>query len=405
MESLNNTVPDEKCITQDQFMRYLADQTSGEESKLIDRHINRCPMCADALEGAILVGGEHFSESLSRIDVKLDKVYSPARTPDADKYSTRSSPRLFFLTQNRRAVAAVLIVGVGVGSLWYKYARRENLNTSGWNSENAIVGAPVRQDTVSPSIAQAPLSSIKSQNDNREAREESSFKSIPNKENLQSDETVAAEEQISPKKGANELMRPASAASTKSSAEPQKEERALPKAANYTIDFPDDSAVGSITNVDKASADKPSATGLLNKDTALVQAETHYKNATAGYAGAANNNRQEDAQSLNEVVVRQSPSSNPARLKSKKSFIQPQSSDYQKGILLYDAGEYEEAIVTMNHYLSTAPQKGLEYNKTSWTLANAYLKTNRLDQANALLQRIVKEKSPFASEAARLLKK
>ena len=70
---MNNIVPaDEDCLSQDQLSRYVQDECRLEEMRWIDRHLLNCPMCSDAVEGAMSSDMIDFQSVMSRVEAKID---------------------------------------------------------------------------------------------------------------------------------------------------------------------------------------------------------------------------------------------------------------------------------------------------------------------------------------------
>ena len=60
-----DSIINDACISEAQWLRYLKDLSPLEEQRTIDRHLDNCPFCSDALEGALAVSVIDYETALN----------------------------------------------------------------------------------------------------------------------------------------------------------------------------------------------------------------------------------------------------------------------------------------------------------------------------------------------------
>ena len=111
---MKQIVPNDNCLTQEQILRYLRDETSPDETRAIDRHLTRCPMCSDAMEGAMMLDSKDLEKAFLQ-----SKAYILEKT-NADKLQktalkvVRTPNRYLRYALSAAASLAVLVVA----ALW-----------------------------------------------------------------------------------------------------------------------------------------------------------------------------------------------------------------------------------------------------------------------------------------------
>ena len=135
---MKNTVPNENCLTEAQLLQYLRDECPTEEEKAVDRHLTICPLCSDALEGAMLLNVPRLERSLHRLDAKIETVYSD-KTAAAKAVPIVDEPVMTVVKKpNRRWLwAAASIAAIAAAGMW-------------------VVTKPMNYDLASPVVADLP---------------------------------------------------------------------------------------------------------------------------------------------------------------------------------------------------------------------------------------------------------
>ncbi len=112
-----NIVPEERCLTQDEALRYANGVVSREEARRLDAHLNHCPFCTDAIDGLMLLPIADAQQSLKNIQKFGDDEHKNVQTKDNVEKTvltaSKSGSRIrFWLT------TAATVVGITGGSFW-----------------------------------------------------------------------------------------------------------------------------------------------------------------------------------------------------------------------------------------------------------------------------------------------
>ena len=373
---MKNIVPNENCLSEAQLLQYLRDECSSAEEKAIDRHLTHCPMCSDALEGAMLLNSARLERSLGRLDVKIETRFSDKKHDDHKAAMIVEEPIMTVVKSPRKwgwLWAAAGIAALAVAGLWF-FTKPMDYN----------IASPVASDT--PNVTLPDTSGLQrtipnngvipaetAQNTPKTGAETSP---IDNKQPVSTDKDVAI---ATEKPDANSTInnRQADVAST---------------AVQPTTSKPIYTEGGTSKAKDEESKlDEVVVADNYNK--------TQKKESAVQTAPAESNiNDYPGAAAQNNV---RAPS--PSRAVKTKQATDNGATDYQIGMQFYQKGQFQETIAPLNRVLAKQ-NSGEVYQNALWYLANSYLKLGRKQDAQILLKRIVAEKGMFAQQAAALLK-
>ena len=395
---MKNIVPKENCLTEAQLTRYLRDECSADEVRAIDRHLTHCPMCSDALEGAILLSAPRLERSLKHLDTKISMEFSE-KTPivDAQKpvMTVVKSPKRYGWLWAAASIAVLVTAGVmlltkPVESDFGSSVVVNNDTVPAYQSESPQVSAAAPQSDVAQVGSSEKSGKIGIDNAQSEGK---SPVSIENNVAVteKSDARVAAEQSNLPNATTTNL--------------PQADESLAAykpiatKPANLDTEGESISAKEAIENqrmVTKESATKMQDVAVAdsykkasnNKDKQTRQVPSAAPSTANNYPGAATQNVMIESQNK--------------PMKAKQT-TDNGLTDYQIGMQFYTKGQYQEATSQLNRVLAKQ-NSGDVYQNALWYLANSYLKLGKKQDAQILLQRIVAEKGKYAQQAQALLK-
>ncbi len=106
------------CLTHETVEHYLHNTLSEEEKRMVEQHINECPLCSDAVEGLNMVNASKRESVIQDINQRISQQAGGMRTG-----------RPGFSKQNNafRYVAAVAALLILVGSVyWYQKSIGDN---------------------------------------------------------------------------------------------------------------------------------------------------------------------------------------------------------------------------------------------------------------------------------------
>ncbi len=366
---MKQIVPNDNCLTQEQILRYLRDETLPDETRAIDRHIGHCPMCSDAIEGAMMLDSKDLEKAFLQ-----SKAYILEKTNEKNLQKTalkvvRTPNRYLRYALSAAASLAVLVVA----ALWIftkpmdeskeiiaeappQYNESKAADSAYFEQKPLVLEPqnPEANSNTPSSYATEKPSTTKTENSITDAE---SNKSIDNQE-VKSDDNLNM--------------------TTTAAAAPQKEAK-QDAVATY-------SANDEISTKSKDRAEEKVAMEYSAQEKKLAKSR-NAKNAapsTEGYTAQP---------------------SVPAAAKAKRS-ESPQEMDNRvlnQGVKYFQEKEYDKAIGEFNNIL-TRQSSGDLYEKALWYSANAYYQKNSKTNSKAIYQRIVKEKGTFAAQAEVILK-
>ncbi len=375
---MKNIVPEENCLTEVQLLRYLHDECSRQEVQAIDRHLTLCPLCSDALEGAMLLDKGRLERTMKHLDAKISTHYS-----DKTTFLAVEKPVMTVVKKPKRrlwlwaAASIALIATAGI------YLLTKPIEPFGTTSTMANTeGVTVPQQT-------SPEASVSSQNKDIQANSSKNEGETVNNDGIKGDKTPSHGDADAPLSQETPIVATTQNApkveneAVKSSKTPENTEGValVQKEAKDGKATADDAKKQEVVDADSYKK----ASSVKEKQTRQVQVpSSNVKN----YPGAAaqNNVRREDAAA-----------------KFNQPNVDDGLADYQIAMQYYTQADYNQAIAQLNRVLGKQ-SRGVLYENALWYLANSYLKLGKKQDGQALLQRIVNEKGKFAPQAAALLK-
>ena len=367
---MKQIVPNDNCLTQEQILHYLRDEISPDETRAIDRHLSRCPMCSDAIEGAMMLDSKDLEKAFLQ-----SKAYILEKTNEEKLQKTalkvvRTPNRYLRYALSAAASLAVLVVA----ALWIFTKPLDN-------AASATAEAPPQYDSAmkaadsayfeqKPIVLEDKKTEVNLNPPSSNSTEKSSTTKTEN--NIASVESNKVIDNQVVKSDDNLNM------STAAAPAPKKEAK--------------EEAVASYSDNNGGSA--------KNKDRVDEKAAMEYSTQDRNFS--KNKNAKSAAPSIESYKA--SPSS-PTAAKAKRS-ESVEEMDYRvlnQGVKYFQEKEYDKAIGEFNNIL-TRQSAGDMYEKALWYSANAYFQKNSKPYSKAIYQRIVKEKGTFAAQAEVILK-
>ncbi len=414
---MNTLVPNDNCLTHEQIVRYMRDETTPTETRVIDRHIEKCPLCSDALEGVMAIGVDAYITDIHRINTKLKTEKIKAAIEPQPLKLSHTNPRRYWLIGAAASVAALVTAGVWFNNQGSKSEMKSEIAAQEVFMENAPTATPPQYlDSVSANVVNtttAPVAATPAilketkQNSNTIASAEtrSTKQSAPPAEYTVS----RPKEDVAINNGNKDAERIAIVAAPSAVSKPQSS--APIRADTYQTAYTQPAAL------ETAREEMPkSETEKRQKDAIAYTPSGDYSKNTDSYQGASNQMpaKKQEATGLSKAKMsskkdRAVTAAAPSKEKSnaplenlKNVQLNKVSEDMTLGIYQYDNKKYSEAINTFNGILSVV-SKGNIYENAQWYLANCYNESGNKAAAKSLFQQIVREKGSFAKKAANKL--
>ncbi|MEO0043458.1 MAG: hypothetical protein RL329_2906 [Bacteroidota bacterium] len=402
---MNNIVPaDEDCLSQDQLSRYVQDDCNLEEMRWIDRHLLRCPLCTDAMEGVMSSDMVDFESVMSRVEMKIDAKIQSNWTIQVDTptIAPTPNPRWTIGTRGVRWAAAAGLTGIMTLGIWQyntqnSYKLQETPPSVAMEAMEAMPAAVEDMAAAAPVAPAAPSSVI--------GKNAPSGAALPPKK---APDGAIASKTVAPNPTQNNESAPPSdlnqsktdGLGTSIGGEladgyPKKNKVESP-IADFSMEKP---RYGNI-KIEKTQ-DGKSAEARTTKDIVITKPTAPAPAAipppavyepNGGYAGAANQQAQSTGYPTKKAKVTPNASMNTTQAL------------YQNAYNSYQQKSYTEAIAGFNLVLGQQPLgESSIYENTLWYLSDAYLQTGDKVKAKALLERIVAEKLQFQRKATQKL--
>lgn len=370
---MKNIVPNENCLTEAQLLHYLRDECSTAEEKAIDRHLTICPMCSDALEGAMLLNSARMERSLAHVEAKIDTRFSDK------KHDERKA---VILEEDEQPTMTVVKSPRKWGWLWAAASLAVIAGASLWiltKPMNYDMASPVANNTTlpdsnAPQVATAVPTADSEIGTSQNATKTGTGLGTPSS-STNRDVAIATE------KAADQgFPTPPPVATTTS--QPQNNAPTTASKPNYTEGVPLVANADEKKDVDIADTYNKER----KKETSVPSPQA--ESSVNDYPGAAQSN-------VNP----------PSPTRAVKTKQPPDNSltEYQIAMQFYQKGQFQDAIAPLNRVLAKQNSGNL-YQDALWYLANSYLKLGQKQDAQVLLRRIVSEKGKYAQQAAALLK-
>ena len=368
---MKQIVPNDNCLTQEQILRYLRDETSPDETRAIDRHLSRCPMCSDAIEGAMMLDSKELEKAFLQ-----SKAYILEKTNEENLQKTalkvvRTPNRYLRYALSAAASLAVLVVA----ALWIftkplteskeiiaeappQYNESKAADSAYFEQKPIVLEPQNSESNANKPSANATEKPSTTQPENNIAAVETN-KSIDNQE-VKSDDNLNMSNAAVPAPKKEAKQDAVATYSDSDGVSEKSKDRAEDKAAmEYSVQE---------RKVSKAK----------NAKSAAPSTEGYTASPSAPTPASAKSQRSESLQEMDSRVLNQ-------------------------GVKYFQEKEFDKAISEFNNIL-TRQSSGYMYEKALWYTANAYYQKNSKTYSKAIYQRIVKEKGTFAAQAEVILK-
>lgn len=104
------------CLSAKTIQRYLSDELTDREEYAVERHINACPFCADAVEGFLML--ENPAEITGQVNILNNKIKNLATTNAINKQKaitfTTKKPVFYYIS-----IAASILLIIGFYMLYH----------------------------------------------------------------------------------------------------------------------------------------------------------------------------------------------------------------------------------------------------------------------------------------------
>ena len=361
------------------MLRYLRDGCTREEAQLVDAHLANCPLCSDAMEGAMSLPMVDLERHLASLDAKIVEKY-----PSVLKEKTVLKPVRTRRIGRWLMAAAASIALFLAGGFWLILRPPPNLNNADVASEKTAspnaTSAEVPPQYESPKT-DADVAGVLENGKLLPKNDKNTNKNVVN----DAETSVASSGKISVQTEPSAIVKP-SPTSDNGFGSSQN----VPSPVTAETQNESNSAMKKDEVADQYSAKRKEK--ARNDDVAVTQ------DATRNYGGAANQNAPAQSQ-MQEVVVQGA-----AKKRSADNGLKKDTETFQRAMILYKNKDFAKAIGEFNRVLANQ-KTGDVYENTLWYLANSYIQTNDKTAAQALLDRIVKENGLFKSQAEALISK
>lgn len=404
---MKQIVPNDNCLTPDQILRYLQDETSPVDMRGIDRHLAQCPFCSDAVEGAMTLPKAELTQVFSRIQTKISDNSALLTVERPVMRVVHRSAKRYWLMGAAASGALLVIAG-----FWF-FQNKNEASQAVVATESAIEKdmSPVLLDSTAsysmadthkdagnaagniyampktiPPVISKSQSTIKSadlpphtvasapQNEYSLVQQVPSPSASPaEKDDKAMVEKAVAEEKMQQKDKDSESALKAKMAEVQTEQGFDISNNAALKAADSN-----QSTVQMMRSIPDSAPNQVRYSGAANQNIAIPEV----KRSGADYSTKA----KELSKAKKEV----------AGLKDDYNYL-------KSGIRFYDNGQYDIAIGNFNRVIAQE-SSGDDYEKALWYLANAYSKKGDDATYKTILARIVAEKGKFAQQAQKLLK-
>jgi TolA-binding protein len=349
---MKQIVPNDKCLTQDQILRYLRDECQASEVKAIDKHLTHCPMCSDALEGAMMMDDKALESSYAHVEAFISEKTNEILLNKTPLKVVRTPTRYL----RTALIAAASVAALAAASIWLFTKPLDSAS----NTESKIAAAPTES-------IQAADSAYFAQTPNVVEEKAADAKPIQKleKDFAQSNEPLAT--------ATNEVKKPIT---PPSNAAPKDDiaQASEPAPTTKAKEIADKMVMS-----DQANAEKEGN----NREEVQAKQETYkaQKMEQAAAPKAAKTMSKAKANNSDEVDIK----------------------TLNKGISFFQVKDYDKAISAFNSILAQQSEGEL-YEKALWYSANAYFQNKNKTASKAVYQRIAKEKGSFATQAETILK-
>lgn len=375
-------VPNDSCLTQEQILRYIHDECQPSEMKAIDKHLTHCPMCSDAIEGAMLLDGEALESSFAHIkDLIKEETQNILTEKPTELTVIHKKPRRFL--RSLLAIAASLTALV-VAAIWLLTKPLEIQNEtsvanqvpSQLKSEDSLYFAqkPVVIEQ-QPSVASADIPVP------------SNSKKIDLQNNEIGTSVAEGSSQVEkPIQGATATYQtpPSPMPSPSVAAALEKSNEEIARQYSKTSEVQDGMVYSN--NAPVPASAKMSSENVMNDDKIALHAQESEP-------------LKETTRAANTKMATPTPKKQAPKAEKDMKF-------FEQGVNYLQNKEYKNALSSFNTVITenkTNTNNDL-YEKSLWYIATTYFMMNDKAKAKSYYQQIAKSKSPYASQAETILK-
>jgi anti-sigma factor RsiW len=396
---MKQIVPNDNCLTPEKILRYLQDETSPAEMRAIDRHIEQCPLCSDALEGLMHIPTAQLKTSFSSIQTKISHEIDKNLIEKPVMQVVHSTTKRYWLMGAAASFALFAIVGV-----WFFQPKT--------NENKAVAAAePTIENTISSISIDTMASANYAVSDSKDTKtEDKAIEKVASK--------TASPSVSKPTNGFKITETQTNTVASAPSPTEYSLMRKLPPASAPEMekdDVADSQKIAEETSKSKESkpalaaqaADMETQKGFDISNNPQLRNGEAIQNAVGSPANSAPNQSNYPGAATQNAAIpevgreRAEYPSNAA--KKAKSTAKPSQNYLVSGINFFNTKKYDLAIGDLNRLIAVE-KSGENYETALWYLANAYLKKGDKTTAKKLLTRIVTEKSVFSTQAEGLLK-
>lgn len=359
---MNPLYNEKDCLDQAQLLRYVYDECSPEEARIFDRHLDNCPLCSAAVEGLMSAEKEEVEQTLTNIKHFIDT-----------KTNNKTNMLTIKQTTNKKWItwAAAASVVTVASALWL-FTRPETLQQSSSSmatnglidSTNTLLAAQTNiSDTVNnKNVLQDSLKNVAAT-----AIDSNNVQDV-------ADADVATHTEATP------TPTPAPTPSPSVNVIPAEKTLA---AENAKEDYGFKLEKAPASESDAVSGMKPPPPP--SPPAAAIPAEAVTK-------------KQSSNTSITPSVAN---SSQKARI---EKTLESDEKVYEAGLAFYKNGSYAAAIERFNAVVSRKGWGNI-YEDALWYMGNSHLKQGDKNSAKAIFERIVREKSRYAKDAEKALRR
>ncbi len=142
------------CLNENAIAAYLAGKLEGKDLKQVTEHLDSCPLCSDAVEGASLAGPVKYMDDVNQLRTKINLQFK-------GKDKIHRLRNISFV-----AVAASILIIAGVFFLFNKlqYSQKENIAVTSPSEEEVLEKARALDEFEPKNEAPKPIASKKKEN-------------------------------------------------------------------------------------------------------------------------------------------------------------------------------------------------------------------------------------------------
>ncbi len=391
-----NFIPKHGHLTEEDIRQYVQDEMPRADVRRVDAHLEECPLCSDAIEGAMTLQAADFEQVMASLENKIEAKYIP------QPYQIHAVKRFSVW---RWASAAAILVASGVG-LWFFSQSNPSVN----EPSQAVVVAPT---VPIPTEIQTPQPTISTPIlEKKEAVLAEA--TVPNI-NIVQPISKENEKKISPKKiekntAINTIEKNKEVASVVDKVDKNMGVRTetpvgQPNLASATPRFNVGTQSPSYQSFDRSAAlDIPSFDFPTPRDFSFSIDLTKQPTIDNNKYWVNSSNDSEHGLSENQVLSRAMERHLEERMQIETTFYSTDSLMYRSGLTNFKKGQFWAATQQFEA-VAKKQKKGNLYEQSLWYAANSYLKLQNKKEAKALFERIVTEGGNFKAAAEEALSK